>query len=173
MIAPARVVTSCQGQGSNAVACSLARLVVRTVGQVRLRVFGTSMAPSILPGDLISVERAGLGEISPGDVVLFTRKRDLVVHRVVAKTTTFRQSYLVARGDRLKENDPPVPSSDLLGRVHLIERGRRRFQPATGLGVSARIVGLLLRSSDCATYLYVRLATRWQRPFPARARNRV
>lgn len=131
------------------------------------------MAPSILPGDVISVQRTGLSEITPGQVVLFTRDGDLAVHRVVAKTTTLSQSYLITRGDRLRENDPPVPSSDLLGRVYLIERDRRRFQPATGLSVSARIIAPLLRSSDSATYVYVRLATRWERPFPGRAENRV
>jgi len=158
-----------QGDGSNAIARGLVGEVVRTFGQVRLRVFGTSMAPSILPGDVISVQRAGLSEISPGEVILFTRNGDLAAHRVVAKTTTSSQSYLITRGDRLRENDPPVSSSELLGRVHLIERGRRRLQPATGLSGSKRIFALLLRSSDRATYLYLRLAALWQRPFTGRA----
>ena len=160
-----------QGDGSNAIARGLVGEVVRTFGQVRLRVFGTSMAPSILPGDVISVQRAGLSEISPGEVILFTRNGDLAAHRVVAKTTTSSQSYLITRGDRLRENDPPVSSSELLGRVHLIERGRRRLQPATGLSGSKHIFALLLRSSDRATYLYLRLAALWQRPFTRRAES--
>jgi signal peptidase I len=169
----ARLVTNCQRDGSNAVACGLAGEVVRTFGEIRLRVFGTSMAPSILPRDLISVQCAGLDEIAPGETVVFTRNGGLVVHRVVAKTTTLSQSYLITRGDRLRQNDPPVSSSELLGRVHLIERGRRRLQPAVGLSMSERIIALLLRSSDRATYLYVRLATRWQKPFAKRAENWV
>src|SRR4029077_5796693 len=64
-------------------ACSLAGEVVQAFGEVCLRVFGTSMVPSILPGDLIFVERVGLSEISPGEVVLFTHKGGLAVHRVV------------------------------------------------------------------------------------------
>jgi signal peptidase I len=169
----ARLVTNCQRDGSNAVACDLAGEVVRTFGEIRLRVFGTSMAPSILPRDLISVQRAGLDQIAPGETVVFTRNGGLVVHRVVTKTTSFSQSYLITRGDRLRENDPPVSSSELLGRVHLIERGRRRLQPATGLSVSDRIIILLLRSSDRATYLYLRLAALWQRPFPRSAESQL
>jgi signal peptidase I len=153
---------NCHAGGSNALACGLVGEVVRTFGDVRLRVFGTSMAPSILPGDLISVQRAGLDEISPGEVVLFTREGGLAVHRVVAKTTTSSQSYLITRGDRLRENDPPVSSSELLGRVQFIERGCRRLQPATGLRMWERMIVLLLRSSDRATYLYLRLAARRQ-----------
>jgi hypothetical protein len=162
-----------QGEASNALACGLVAEVVRSFGEVRLRVFGTSMAPSILPGDVISVQRADLSQISPGEVVLFTCEGGLAVHRVVAKTTTLSPSYMITRGDRLRENDPPVSSSELLGRVHLIERGRRRFGPATGLSVSERIIVPLLRSSDSATYLFVRVATRWQRPFPRRAEDRA
>ena len=72
-----------RGNVSAALACGLAGEVVRTFGEVRLRVFGTSMAPSILPGDLVSVQRAGLMEISPGDIVVFSREGRLFVHRVV------------------------------------------------------------------------------------------
>jgi signal peptidase I len=169
----ARAVVNCQGDGTNGVACGLVGEVVRTFGEVRLRVFGTSMAPSILPGDLISVRRAGLDEIRPGEIVLFTRDRNLAVHRVVAKTTNLSESYAITRGDRLRQNDPPVPSSELLGRVHAIERGQQRFQPAAGLSVSERIIVMLLRSSDSATYLYLRLAALWQRLFPRRAESRV
>jgi signal peptidase I len=149
---------NCQGNGSNAVACSLAGEIVQTFGEVRLRVFGTSMAPSILPGDLVSVQRAGLSEISPGEIVLFTRKGGLAVHRVVARTTTLGRPSLITRGDRLRHNDPPVSSSEFLGRVHFVERGGRRLQPAARPGAWERMIGLLLRSSDRATSLYLRLA---------------
>src|SRR5260370_12802327 len=64
-------------------ACGLTEEVVRTFGVVRLRVFGTSMVPSILPGDLVSIHRASLNDISPGEVVLFLQKGRLFVHRVV------------------------------------------------------------------------------------------
>jgi hypothetical protein len=147
-----------QGDASNAVACGLAGEIVQTFGEVRLRVFGTSMAPAILPGDLVSVQRAGLGEISTGEIVLFARRGGLAMHRVVGRTTALGQPCLITRGDRLRHNDAPVSSTELLGRVRFIERGGRRLQPAARPGAWERMIGLLLRSSDRATYIYLRLA---------------
>src|SRR5580700_9072625 len=92
-------------------ACGLAGDVVRTFGVVRLRVFGTSMAPAILPGDLLSIERASLNEISMGDVVLFQQRGRFFVHRVVdckrtAVAGTHEKTCLITRGDRLGHDDP-------------------------------------------------------------------
>ena len=142
-------------------ACGLTGDIVRTFGEVRLRVFGTSMVPSILPGDLISVERAEVTEISNGEVVLYSREGRLFAHRVVGRAGSGDQSILITRGDRLRYNDPPVSSGELLGRVISIERGDRQvdtFAKATGLN---RPLIRLLQASDRATYLYLRLASLW------------
>ncbi len=66
--------------------CNLVSEAVRAVGRVRLRVSGTSMVPSMRPGDLITVERAGTAEIAPGEIVVFARAGRLVVHRVTGIT---------------------------------------------------------------------------------------
>ena len=102
-------------------------------GEVRLRVFGTSMVPSILPGDLVLIQRAGLHEISPGEVVLFLQKGRLFVHRVVDRKVVAtagrpEESCLITRGDRLRHEDPPVSSPELLGRVVSIERDNRKIE---------------------------------------------
>jgi hypothetical protein len=55
------------------IARALAEGVLRTFGEVRLGALGTSMAPSILPGDCLSVQRAALDERSLGEVVLSSR----------------------------------------------------------------------------------------------------
>jgi len=153
-----------------ALACGLAGEVVRTYGELRLRVFGTSMAPSILPGDLISVQRAGLREISPGEIVLFLQQGRLFVHRVVRSVDTPPEPFaaqgepcLITRGDRLGHNDPPVSSSEFLGRVTSVERGTRRIACPTQPSGWQRVLVRLLQTSDYATYLYVRLATVWGR----------
>jgi signal peptidase I len=155
------------------IGCELAGEVVSTFGEVRLRVLGTSMVPSIHPGDLISIQRASLSEISPGEIVLYSREGRLFAHRAVARAGSPEQPLLIMRGDRLRHNDPPVSSSELLGRVHFIERGHRRLHPATGLSTWERMIVLLLRSSDRATYLYLQLGARRQRFFPERAECRV
>jgi signal peptidase I len=147
---------------STTVACELAGEVVRTFGGLRLRVFGTSMVPSILPGDFISVQRANLCEISPGEIVMYLREGRLFVHRVVARAGNHDDPRLITRGDRLTYDDPSVSSSELLGRVTSIQtpdgRWHREVRPATGLSVWERMFASVVRTSDRAMYLYLRLA---------------
>jgi signal peptidase I len=150
-------------------ACGLAGEIVRTFGEVRLRVFGTSMVPSILPGDLISVQRAAVSEISSGDIVLYSREGRLFAHRVVGCAGRAEQSHLITRGDRLRYNDPPVSSSELLGRVISIGRGDQQLEPLPRATGSNHPLIRLLQSSDRATYLYLRLASLWRTFSPWRA----
>jgi signal peptidase I len=152
---------------STAVASGLAEEVVRTFGQVRLRAFGTSMVPAILPGDLISIQRAGLAEISSGQIVLYSKKDRLFIHRVVRHSVisisgNVNEPCLITRGDRLLQDDPPVTSSELLGRVVFIERGKIQFKPEAQPSGCRSLFARVLRSSDRATYLYLRLAARAQ-----------
>jgi signal peptidase I len=165
-----------QGNASIELACGLAEEVVRTFGQVRLRVFGTSMVPAILPGDLVSIHRARLQDISPGEVVLFLQKSRLFVHRVVdrkgmATLNSPEEPRLITRGDRLRHNDLPVSSPELLGRVVSIERNNRNVELlASGPN---RLIAALLQSSDRVTSVYLRLAAYWPDLFQRRAKCRV
>jgi signal peptidase I len=147
---------------STTLACGLTREIVRRFGEVRLRVFGTSMVPAILPGDMISVQRADLFEISPGEIVMYLRDGRLFVHRVVDRAGSQDDPRLVTRGDRLRYDDPLVSSSELLGRVTSIQthdgRWHREARPAAGLSLWEQIFVHVLRTSDHATYLYLRLA---------------
>ncbi len=163
-------------------ACGLAGDVVRTFGEVRLRVFGTSMVPSILPGDLISVQRAVVSEISSGEIVLYAREGRMFAHRVVGCTDSPEQpfaaqgeSLLMTRGDRLRHNDPPVSSSELLGKVISIERGDRQVKTTSQPGAFTYPLFRLLQTSDRATCLYLRLASLWgslaARPFSPRRKK--
>lgn len=145
------------GKSLTTLGCELAGEVVSTFGEVRLRVLGTSMVPAIHPGDLISVQHANLSEISAGEIALYLREGRLFAHRVVARTASGEESRLIMRGDRLPQNDLPVCASEFLGRVQLIERRGLRLQPAKRLNLWESTILLLLRSSDRATSLYLRL----------------
>jgi signal peptidase I len=163
-------------RGENAsveLACGLAEEVVRTFGGVRLRVSGTSMVPSILPGDFVSIHQASLHEISPGEVVVFLRSGRFVVHRVVDRKVAAGADgpegmCLITRGDRLRHDDPPVSSLELLGRVVSIERGSRKVK-LLSTGSNHPIVRLL-QASDRVTCLYLRLAACWRTLFLRRAK---
>ena len=133
------------GTASAMIKCELAGEVVRTFGELRLRVLGTSMVPAIHPGDLISIQRASLSEISLGEIVVYSREGRLIAHRVVGRANSSEQPLLILRGDRLRKDDAPVFSPELLGKVHLIERGQRRLQPSIGLSMWERMILQLLR----------------------------
>jgi signal peptidase I len=152
-------------ENATTLACGLAGELIRTFGEVRLRALGTSMVPSILPGDLISVQRAGLSEISTGEIVLYSREGRLFAHRVVARTGSHDDPRLITRGDRLCHNDPPVSSSELLGRLTSVQcgdgRSHRQLQAVDRRNVWGQMIVRVLRTSDQATYLYLRLATLW------------
>lgn len=143
---------------SDAVAFDLAEEVIRKFSSVRLRVTGTSMMPCMLPGDLVTVKRASSNEVSDGEIVLFKRANGFGLHRVVAQPEAVPGCALLTRGDRLRNNDPLVSSEALLGRVESIERNGRQFPPVVKRGFAMGILGVLLRSSDVATYLYLRLS---------------
>jgi signal peptidase len=145
----------------------LAVEVARTFGSLRLRVTGTSMLPAIQPGDLLSIGRVNLRDTSPGEIVLFTRAGRLFAHRIVdrgggacepyAREPYAREPYIVTRGDRLLENDPPVFQSELLGRVTSIQRVGSRVRTSPRLDGPNRVLGRLLRASDRATVLFLRM----------------
>ena len=139
---------------------ALVEEVVRSFGKVRLRALGTSMAPSVLHGDLISIQRTELSEISVGEIVLFSRGERLFVHRVVSRAEAQGTHCLITRGDRLGHDDPPVTGAELLGRVTSIERGHRRFEPANAVKGWNRFIVRVLRASDLATRAYLHLAVR-------------
>jgi signal peptidase I len=148
---------------STELACGLAEEIVRSFGEVRLRVFGTSMVPCILPGDVVAIRRACVREISRGDVVLYSRKGRLFVHRVVNQivsrsATDLEEPCLITRGDRLAQDDPPVQEQELLGRVMRVERGNRNVEFSARAHGSGQWILRLMLASDRATFLYLRLA---------------
>jgi signal peptidase I len=148
---------------ATALACGLVGEVVLTFGEVRLRVFGTSMVPAILPGSLVSVDRANLSNISVGEIVLYSRDGRLFAHRVVARSAESEKPSLITRGDRLRYNDPPITSAEFLGRVTCLQDNKGRTRQ-DGLSASQpklreRIVLGILKRSDLATSAYLRLSS--------------
>jgi signal peptidase I len=96
--------------------------LTRTLGErgVALRqVTGTSMVPSLKPGEMVFVEPCS--DPRPGDIVAFALHDGLLVHRVVKVAG----SWVTCRGDNRLVDDPPVPREAVLGKVVQIA-GRKR-----------------------------------------------
>jgi hypothetical protein len=123
--------------------------VVGSLGEAHLPASGSSMLPSIRPGDVLEVHRERMAGVSKGDIVVFEREARLVTHRVVEKVTGPERTLLITRGDALRAPDPPVTPEELLGRVTAILRGGRRLDPR--LTRWARVASwFLARSEFCA-----------------------
>jgi len=132
--------------------------VLKSFGQAKLAVTGSSMLSSIWPGDILEVCRQNAEEVCPGEVVLFERDGRLLAHRVVKKVAGPERTLLITRGDGLREFDSPVSPEELLGHVTAILRGGRRIEPR--LTRWGRVASWFLSRSDLCTSLALRLKRR-------------
>ena len=105
--------------------CQLAEQVLRSFGKVRVKVLGSSMLPSVWPGDIVTICSQEASAVRPLDIVAFMRDGRIYVHRAIGKTG----QVLVTRGDALAHNDAPVCAGEILGRVVSIQRGWSRLIP--------------------------------------------
>ncbi|HEY6339220.1 MAG TPA: signal peptidase I [Candidatus Sulfotelmatobacter sp.] len=135
--------------------CELAGEVLRSSGSLRLRVTGWSMLPTIFPGDTLMIEQADSDRVVKGDIVLFRWDRRLFVHRVCGKCGSAGDMQIVTRGDGMSQPDPPVSSSDLLGKVSFVVRDGRCVEPGKRLGLSGSAVAALVRRSSSAARVVV------------------
>jgi len=135
--------------------CELAGEVLRSSGRLRLRVTGLSMLPAIFPGDTLVIEPANSESVGKGDIVLFHRDRRLFVHRVSETSGSARDFQIVTQGDGMPNPDPPVSSSQLLGKVSFVVRDGRCLEPARIPGFSMRAVAALVRRSSSAARVVV------------------
>jgi len=133
--------------------CDLAADVIRRFGTLRLRVNGFSMLPSIWPGDIACVSRVDQDAYRPGDVVLYSRKGRLFVHRLVE----IAGGAVVTRGDGLPDADPSVAQGDVLGRVESIERGGSRVAVARKRSSGRMVAGAVLGQSGRLARMVARL----------------
>lgn len=131
----------------------LAAQVLRQRGRLPLRVNGTSMLPSVLPGDVVFVRHGGADAARCGDLVLFQRGQRLYVHRVIGR----QGAALLTQGDANPQPDDQVHASEFLGTVVRQWRGGSAFTPRgrpTGL---SRAASALFRRSSRASRLFSRV----------------
>ena len=116
--APAASVTST----SHDARLDLAAEVLHRFGEVRFVALGSSMVPSIYPGDLLTVRSDAAADARRGEIVFFLLGGRPFVHRVTRKWPERNRVVFATRGDALPKEDPSVDASQLLGRVTRIQR---------------------------------------------------
>jgi hypothetical protein len=106
------------------VKCLLFAEIVARCGKAKFKAQGTSMLPSIWPGDTLLVEREGVSGLTAGDIAVYLRCGRLFAHRVL-RVAPDRPARIVTRGDALEEDDPPVLAREIVGRVAAVVPGPR------------------------------------------------
>ena len=113
---------------------------------VKFRAPGDSMYPTICDGDLITVEPIKPSDVIAGDIILYRREYGVVAHRVMRILKRSEQNsqgapedpqdrsssetlQFLLRGDAAINDDDPVRSSQILGKVVSIERNGRQIDP--------------------------------------------
>jgi hypothetical protein len=135
----------------------LAAEVLHRFGEVRFVAQGTSMIPSIYPGDLLTVRSEAIAGARCGEIVLFLRGGRLFVHRVMRKWPERDRVVFATRGDALAQEDPSVDGSQLLGRVTGILRYGRPVKLANPIGPWMQCLRWGVRNSE--TFARTLLAT--------------
>jgi len=95
---------------------------LRRGGVFRLRVLGSSMFPSIRSGDVISVKPIEPEAISIGDVIFYQNADRFFAHRLVGKNRVNGDPLFITRGDHLPFCEPPISTSQVLGKVVMIQK---------------------------------------------------
>jgi hypothetical protein len=124
-------------------------------GTLRARVAGESMSPFLRPGNWIIAERVGGESLARGDLVLFARGSDLVVHRYLGTVRREGRLLHLSKGDGRFFFDAPWPSSVVVGRVLEVHKGSRILRLRRGpwrtvnylLGAFSALEGLLFRAT--------------------------
>jgi Peptidase S24-like len=111
-----------------AIEMALAEEVLKSYGRLRIMARGSSMIPTIFPGDILFVERDPLARLRPGHVVLASRGGRFFAHRVARLTALGGAPRVITRGDALRENDPAFLHEEILGRVTCVVRGQRQIE---------------------------------------------
>jgi len=109
------------GYVSRAVANDLWLELLERNGKGWLPVLTSSMAPLIRPGDEVLVSRSTPRDVCFGDIVVFRRNNDLIVHRAPGTRRRGEDTMLLEKGDTGMDLSP-VSASSVVGRVISVRR---------------------------------------------------
>jgi signal peptidase I len=159
--------TPLTSKGKEDLKLSLVVEALRAYGMVRLQARGVSMLPALWPGDLLAIQSATPNDVIPGDIVLVLRGNQCFIHRLVRKQAGENRFGFITRGDAMPDNDPPVATAELLGRVVEVCRDSRSFVPSRRVSfVRSAMAWMLCRFGHfrcLALRLHAVRAQRWRR----------
>lgn len=136
---------------------SLVAETLRSWGRVQLRARGTSMLPTLWPGDVLTIQFRSFEQVEIGELVLYSRRGRLFIHRVLRRSGQGGDAVLITRGDCMAGEDPAVSRAQLLGAVTEVDRDGCRLTPARRLGLGRMTMAHLLCHWDLLRRVVLRL----------------
>jgi uncharacterized repeat protein (TIGR01451 family) len=94
---------------------ALSRELLSNGVPVRFEARGASMSPCIRDGQVVHVTPVIVSKLRKDDIVLTKGDRGFLLHRLMV--TEHDKNFFITRGDRGKQNDPPVSGDQILGLV--------------------------------------------------------
>ena len=144
-------------QSSASIKMDLIRHALLAGRTIQLRLTGTSMMPTICPGDLVWVKPVKVEELGPGDVILFLRDDRYTVHRIVAMDVNADKLVIRTRGDTLLSDDQLLRASEVKGLVTATQRFGTERPICRVPQLASRILSGIVRRSDRFRHLIFRL----------------
>lgn len=141
----------------------LAADILHARSPIQVRVFGTSMLPSIWPGDLLAIENCDASEIRGGDIIRFMQAGRFVIHRVITVANDSGNIGWITRGDSMTREDLPVSEKHFLGRVCSIRRKSRWVPPPRHLSKTAHWLGCTLQTLGSLPGRVLRVRHWWRK----------
>lgn len=114
--------------------------------KVSFRATGTSMEPTIMDGDVITISALNERRLRCGEIVFI--KTDLgrpIIHRVVSLQDMSDQNLIQTCGDNASVKDNPVEKQQVLGKIIEVQRGGKCVSSSRFLN-AVRTVWYLLRA---------------------------
>lgn len=135
----------------------LATDVLRSSNSLRMRALGTSMLPSIWPGDILTIRHCLPDHLRVGDIVLVCSGDRLLAHRVVTLKKTEQGPSWITRGDAMPQNDTAAGDFEVLGKVIRIERRAKVIAPEARRSRVNRVLGSAVSRSPFFLNILLRL----------------
>jgi signal peptidase I len=101
---------------------------------IRVKAEGFSMYPCIKPGSILHIEPVEPDyQLLPGEIIAWKRESGFVVHRLVRIYERENMKYFVTRGDSIMDEDEPVLSEQIAGRVIKVEFPEGKSVPVNSI----------------------------------------
>jgi signal peptidase I len=120
------------------------------------------MLPTLWPGDFLTIQSRSPEEIVHGEIILYMREGRFFVHRVKSTSVVGDQTFLIVRGDCMPDDDPPVRSNEVLGKIVGVQRAGSSFVPACKLSPFRKTVAYMLCHWNLFRQVGLRIWTRCQ-----------